>query len=68
MRKGRGFFPSNKVLWTNRHSLVLGCSNFYRKIRDNDDSYYQEDNKEYDVLEPPESSPDPQVPTSGPQF
>ena len=31
MRKGRGFYPSNKVLWKNRHALVLGCSNFYGK-------------------------------------
>ena len=48
--------------------LVLGCSNFYRKVRDDDESYYQEDNEEYDVVEPPEPSPDPEVPTSGPQF
>ena len=68
MRKGKGFFASNKVLWRNRHALVLGCSNFYRKVSDEDDSYYQEDNKEYDVVEPPEPSPDPEVPTSGPQF
>ena len=31
MRKGRGFYPSKKVTWKNRHALVLGCSNFYRK-------------------------------------
>ena len=31
MRKGRGFYPSNRVLWKNRHALVLGCSNFYGK-------------------------------------
>ena len=29
MRKGRGFYPSKKVIWKNRHALVLGCSNFY---------------------------------------
>ena len=68
MRKGKGFFASNKVLWRNRHALVLGCSNFYRKVKDDDESYYQEDNKEYDVVEPPEPSPDPEVPTTGPQF
>ena len=45
MRKGKGFFASNKVLWRNRHALVLGCSNFYRKVKDDDESYYQEDNK-----------------------
>ena len=28
MRKGRGFYPSKKVIWKNRHALVLGCSNF----------------------------------------
>ena len=64
MRKGRGFFASRKVLWRNRHALVLGSSNFYKKVRDDDYSYYHEDNKEYDVVEPP----DPEVPTSGPEF
>ena len=39
MRKGRGFFASKKVLWRNRHALVLGSSNFYRKVSDDDDSY-----------------------------
>ena len=68
MRKGKGFFPSNKVLWRNRHALVLGSSNFYRKARDDDDFYYYEDSKEYAMVEPPEASPDPEVPTSGPQF
>ena len=68
MRKGKGFFASNKVLWRNRHALCLGSSNFYRKVGDGDDSYYQQDNTEYDVVEPPEASPDPEVPTSGPQF
>ena len=52
MRKGKGFFASKKVLWRNRHALVLGSSNFYRKVRGDDDSYYQEDNIEYDVVEP----------------
>ena len=68
MRKGKGFFASKRVLWRNRHALVLGSSNFYRKVGDDDDSYYQEDNTEYDVVEPPEASPDPEVPTSGPDF
>ena len=68
MRKGKGFFASRKVLWRNRHALVLGSSNFYKKVRDDDDSYYHEDNTEYDVVEPPEPSPDPEVPTSGPEF
>ena len=68
IRKGRGFYPSNKVLWRNRHALVLGCSNFYRKAGYNDVAYLNKDNIEYDIVEPPESSPDPQVPTSGPEF
>ena len=68
MRKGRGFYPSNKVLWKNRHALVLGCSNFYRKGKDNDTSNFKEDNIEYDIVEPPEPSPDPQVPTTGAEF
>ena len=68
MQKGKGFFASKKVLWRNRHTFVLGSSNFYRKVRDDDDFYYQEDNKEYAMVEPPEASPDPEVPNSGPQF
>ena len=68
MRKGKGFYASHKVLWRNRHALCLGSSNFYRKVRDDDDFYYEQDNQEYDIVEPPEASPDPDVPTSGPQF
>ena len=56
MRKGKGFFASKKVLWRNRHALVLGSSNFYKKVRDYDDSYYHEDNTEYDVVEPPDEN------------
>ena len=67
MRKGKGFFASKKVLWRNRHALVLGSSNFYRKVGGHDDYYYQ-DNTEYDVVEPPEPSPDPEVPTFGGEF
>ena len=66
IRKGRGFYPSNKVIWRNRHALVLGCSNFYRKGKD--DENLREDNKEYDIVEPPEPSPDPDVPTTGSEF
>ena len=39
MRKGKGFFASRKVLWRNRHALVLGSSNFYKKVRDDNTSY-----------------------------
>ena len=67
MRKGRGFFASKKVLWRYRHALVLGSSNFYRKVSD-DECYYKQDDTEYDVVEPPEASPDPQVPTTGHEF
>ena len=66
MRKGRGFYPSNKVIWKNRHALVLGCSNFYK--RGKDDENLKVDNKEYDIVEPPEPSPDPEVPTTGSEF
>ena len=59
IRKGRGFYPSKKVIWKNRHALVLGCSNFYRKGKD--DENLKVDNKEYDIVEPPEPSPDPEV-------
>ena len=61
IRKGRGFYPSKKVIWKNRHALVLGCSNFYRKGKDDEDT--KVDNKEYDVVEPPEPYDDPVVPT-----
>ena len=43
MRKGKGFFASKKVLWRNRHALVLGSPNFYRKVG-GDDGYYYQDN------------------------
>ena len=65
MRKGRGFYPSNKVIWKNRHALVLGCSNFYKG---KDDENLKVDNKEYDIVEPPEPSSDPEVPTTGSEF
>ena len=68
MRKGRCFYPSKKVLWKNRHALVLGCSNFYRNGDDDDVYNLKEDNKEYDIVEPPEPSPDPYVPTTGVEF
>ena len=63
MRKGRGFYPSKKVIWKNRHALVLGSSNFYRKPKD--DENLKVDNKEYDIIEPPEPFDDPVVPTTG---
>ena len=66
MRKGKFFYASKKVLWKNRHALVLGCSNFYGKGKD--DEYFKVDNKEYDIVEPPEPSPDPEVPTTGSEF
>ena len=66
IRKGRGFYPSKKVIWKNRHALVLGCSNFYRKGKD--DENVKVDNKEYDIVEPPEPYDDPVVPTTGGEF
>ena len=66
MRKGRGFYPSKKVIWKNRHALVLGCSNFYRKGKD--DENVKVDNKEYDIVEPPEPYDDLVVPTTGGEF
>ena len=66
MRKGRGFYPSNKVLWKNRHALVLGCANFYRKGKDYEN--LKVDDKEYDIVEPPEPYDDPEVPTTGGEF
>ena len=52
IRQGKSFYASKKVLGKNRHALVLGCSIFYRK--DNDDENLKVDNKEYDIVEPPE--------------
>ena len=66
MRKGNCFYASKKVLWRNRHALVLGCSNFYRKGKD--DENVKVDNKEYDIVEPPEPYDDPVVPTTGGEF
>ena len=66
MRKGKGFYASKKVLWRNRHALVLGSSNFYRKGKA--DENLKVDNKEYDVVEPPEPYDDPVVPTTGAGF
>ena len=66
MRKGRSFYPSKKVIWKNRHALILGCSNFYRKGKD--DENVKVDNKEYDIGEPPEPYDDPVVPTTGGEF
>ena len=49
-RKGRCFYPSKKTLWKNRHALVLGCSNFYRKAKDDAVSNFKGDNTEYDTV------------------
>ena len=44
----------------------MGCSNFYRKGKDDKDA--KVDNKEYDIVEPPEPYDDPVVPTMGGEF
>ena len=44
----------------------MGCSNFFRKGKDDEDA--REDNKEYDIVEPPEPYDDPVVPTMGGEF
>ena len=44
----------------------MGCSNFYRKGKDDKDA--KGDNKEYDIVEPPEPYDDPVVPTMGGEF
>ena len=44
----------------------LGCSNFYRKGKA--DENVKVDNKEYDIVEPPEPYDDPEVPTTGAGF
>ena len=56
------------MLLKSRDALVLGCSNFYRKGNDKVASNFKEENIDYDIIEPPEPSPDPQVPTAGAQF
>ena len=39
---------------------------FYKKGKD--DENLNVENKEYDIVEPPEPSPDPVVPTTGSEF
>ena len=46
----------------------MGSSYFYTKYSNDDEYYYQQDNTGYDVDEPSEASPDPQVPSTGPEF
>ena len=53
MRKSNRFYASKKVLWKERHNIVYGCSNFYKK-GDFGITYFEEVkeilwNKEYDV-------------------
>ena len=66
IRKGRGFHPNKKVIWKSRHALVLGCSNFYRKGKD--DENVKVDNKEYDIVDPPEPYDDPVIPPTEGEF
>ena len=44
----------------------MGCCNLYRKGKN--DENLKVDNKEYDIVEPPEPSPDPEVPTTRSEF
>ena len=44
----------------------MGCSNFYRKGKD--DENLRANNKKYDIAEPPEPYADPEVPTTGAEF
>ena len=46
----------------------FGMLYFNRKGNDELASNFKEDNIEYDIIEPPEPSPDPQVPTAGAEF
>ena len=65
LRKGSGFYPSKKVLWKNRHSLVFRSKNqFWFGIYDN----YRHREKEYDIPEPPDEEDDPQLLRTGPRY
>ena len=66
MRKGRCFYPSKRVLWKNRHRLILGSRH---STEMNDYMEYRSDReKEYDVPEPPDEEEDPQWEQTGPQY
>ena len=57
MRKGSSFYPSRKVIWQNRHRLVLGPrfqkNNFYDEY-----NFSENKEKEYFCPEPPEEHED----------
>ena len=58
MRKGSSFYPSRRVLWKNRHCLVLGGR--FNKNRFYDDYQFSpKQEKEYFCPEPPEEDEDP---------
>ena len=60
MRKGRVFHASRRVLWRNRHRLVLGRRDLHQQnFYENSNCYYKRE-KEYFVPEPPEDGEDPQ--------
>ena len=59
MRKGRSFSASKRVLWRNRHLLVLRRDSFKAAaIRE----------KEYDCPEPPEEREDPHIHQTGKEY
>ena len=60
MRKGQTFHASKRVIWRNRHRLVLGCR--YNNKETFYEGYHSSPihEKEYDVPEPPEEDDDPQ--------
>ena len=58
MRKGRSFSASKRVLWRNRHRLVLRRGSFRAAIRE----------KEYYCPEPPEEQEDPHMHQTGKEY
>ena len=73
MRKGSSFYPSRRVLWKNRHRLVLG-GRFNKNSFYDDYQFSPKQEKEYFCPEPPEEDEDieennsPQWLQTGPEY
>ena len=68
MRKGRTYHASRRVLWRNRHHLVFGSQNSYRRNSRNAFLFGNSKEKEYENNEPPEVEDDHQWLLTGPEY
>ena len=68
MRKGRTYHVSRRVLWRNRHHLVFGSQNSYRRNSRNASLFGNSKEKEYENNEPPEVEDDHQWLLTGPEY